>query len=100
YSLFSGNRLSAPAASKGGFDLVAQGLSGLMRITGEPGGPPIKVGSPVTDTHAAILGALGIVSAYVHLQKSGEGQRVDTSLLEAGVMQTFWQSAIFLGSGR
>jgi len=100
YCALSGYGLTGPDASKGGFDLVAQGLSGLMRITGEPGGPPIKVGSPVTDINAGILGALGIVSAYVHLQKSGEGQRVDTSLLEAGVMQTFWQSAIFLGSGR
>jgi crotonobetainyl-CoA:carnitine CoA-transferase CaiB-like acyl-CoA transferase len=100
YCALSGYGLTGPDASKGGFDLVAQGLSGLMRITGDPGGPPIKVGSPVTDINAGILGALGIVSAYVHLLRTGEGQRVDTSLLEAGVMQTFWQSAIFIGSGR
>jgi len=100
YCALSGYGLTGPDASKGGFDLVAQGLSGLMRITGEPGGAPIKVGSPVTDINAGILGALGIVSAYVHLLRSGEGQLIDTSLLEAGVMQTFWQSAIFLGSGR
>lgn len=100
YCALSGYGLTGPDASKGGFDLVAQGLSGLMRITGDPGGPPIKVGSPVTDINAGILGALGIVSAYVHMLRTGEGQLVDTSLLEAGVMQTFWQSAIFLGSGR
>ncbi|HEY2862541.1 MAG TPA: CoA transferase [Casimicrobiaceae bacterium] len=100
YCALSGYGLTGPDASKGGFDLVAQGLSGLMRITGEQGGAPIKVGSPVTDINAGILGALGIVSAYVHLLRSGEGQLIDTSLLEAGVMQTFWQSAIFLGSGR
>jgi crotonobetainyl-CoA:carnitine CoA-transferase CaiB-like acyl-CoA transferase len=100
YCALSGHGLTGPDATKGGFDLVAQGLSGLMRITGDPGGPPTKVGSPVTDINAGILGALGIVSAYVHLLKSGEGQLVDTSLLEAGVMQTFWQSAIFIGSGR
>ena len=99
YCALSGYGLTGPDATKGGFDLVAQGLSGLMRITGEPGGPPTKVGSPVTDINAGILGALGIVSAYVHLLRTGEGQLVDTSLLEAGVMQTFWQSAIFLGSG-
>ncbi|HKW79920.1 MAG TPA: CoA transferase [Casimicrobiaceae bacterium] len=99
YCALSGYGLTGPDAAKGGFDLVAQGLSGLMRITGEPGGPPTKVGSPVTDINAGILGALGIVSAYVHLLRTGEGQLVDTSLLEAGVMQTFWQSAIFLGSG-
>ncbi|MEP6943117.1 MAG: CoA transferase [Betaproteobacteria bacterium] len=100
YCAVSGYGLTGPDADKGGFDLVAQGISGLMRITGEPGGAPTKVGSPVTDINAGILGALGIVSAYVHRLRTGEGQLVDTSLLEAGVMQTFWQSAIFLGSGR
>jgi crotonobetainyl-CoA:carnitine CoA-transferase CaiB-like acyl-CoA transferase len=96
----SGYGRTGPEADKGGFDLVAQGMSGLMRITGQPGGPPTKVGSPVTDINAGILAALGIVAAYVHRLRSGRGQRVDTSLLEAGVMQTFWQSAIFLGSGK
>jgi crotonobetainyl-CoA:carnitine CoA-transferase CaiB-like acyl-CoA transferase len=100
YCAISGYGRTGPDACKGGFDLVAQGLSGLMRITGEPGGPPTKVGSPVTDINAGILAALGIVAAYVHRLRTGEGQLVDTSLLEAGVMQTFWQSAIFLGSGR
>jgi crotonobetainyl-CoA:carnitine CoA-transferase CaiB-like acyl-CoA transferase len=95
----SGYGRTGPDAGKGGFDLVAQGLSGLMRITGEPGGPPTKVGSPVTDINAGILAALGIVTAYIHRLRTGEGQLVDTSLLEAGVMQTFWQSAIYLGSG-
>jgi crotonobetainyl-CoA:carnitine CoA-transferase CaiB-like acyl-CoA transferase len=100
YCVVSGYGLTGPDADKGGFDLVAQGLSGLMRITGEPGGAPTKVGSPVTDINAGILAALGIVSAYVHRLRTGEGQVVDTSLLEAGVMQTFWQTAILLGSGR
>src|SRR5438132_4877948 len=100
YCAISGYGRTGPDADKGGFDLVAQGLSGLMRITGEPSGPPTKVGSPVTDINAGILAALGIVSAYVHRLRTGQGQLVDTSLLEAGVMQTFWQSAIFLGSGR
>ncbi|MEO8738773.1 MAG: CoA transferase [Casimicrobiaceae bacterium] len=100
YCIVSGYGLTGPDAGKGGFDLVAQGLSGLMRITGEPGGAPTKVGSPVTDINAGILAALGIVAAYVHRLRTGEGQIVDTSLLEAGVMQTFWQSAILMGSGK
>ncbi len=100
YCAISGYGRTGPDADKGGFDLVAQGLSGLMRITGEPGGAPTKVGSPVTDINAGILAALGIVAAYVHRLRTGQGQLVDTSLLEAGVMQTFWQSAIFLGSGK
>jgi crotonobetainyl-CoA:carnitine CoA-transferase CaiB-like acyl-CoA transferase len=100
YCTVSGYGRTGPEADKGGFDLVAQGMSGLMRITGQPGGPPTKVGSPVTDINAGILAALGIVVAYVHRLRTGQGQLVDTSLLEAGVMQTFWQSAIFLGSGK
>jgi crotonobetainyl-CoA:carnitine CoA-transferase CaiB-like acyl-CoA transferase len=99
YCAISGYGRSGPAADKGGFDLIAQGISGLMRITGEPGGAPTKVGSPVTDINAGMLAALGIVSAYVHRLRTGEGQMVDTSLLEAGVMQTYWQTAILEGGG-
>ena len=99
YCAISGYGRTGPWADKGGFDLVAQGMSGLMRITGEPGGQPAKVGSPVTDINAGMLAALGVAGAYVHRLRTGEGQFVDTSLFEAGIMQTFWQSAIFLGSG-
>ncbi len=99
YCSISGWGRSGPAADKGGFDLVAQGASGLMSITGEPGRPPVKVGSPVTDINAGILGALGIVAAYVHRLKTGRGQFVDTSLLEAGIHQTAWQAAIYFATG-
>ena len=61
YCSISGYGRTGPAADKGGFDLIAQGVSGLMSITGEPGGAPVKVGSPVTDMNAGILAALGIV---------------------------------------
>jgi crotonobetainyl-CoA:carnitine CoA-transferase CaiB-like acyl-CoA transferase len=71
-----------------------------MSITGEPGRAPVKVGSPVTDMNAGLLAALGIVSAYVHRLKTGQGQFVDTSLMEAGIHQTAWQAAIFFATGR
>ncbi len=100
YCSISGYGRTGPAADKGGFDLIAQGYAGLMSITGEPDGPPVKVGSPVTDMNAGLLAALGIVSAYVHRLKTGQGQFVDTSLLEAGIHQTAWQAAIFFASGR
>jgi crotonobetainyl-CoA:carnitine CoA-transferase CaiB-like acyl-CoA transferase len=100
YCSISGYGRSGPYADKGGFDLIAQGMSGLMAITGEPGGAPVKAGSPICDINAGILGALGIVSAYVHRLKTGEGQLVDTSLFEAGIQQTYWQSAIFFATGR
>ena len=99
YCSISGYGRTGPAADKGGFDLIAQGASGLMSITGHPGGEPVKVGSPVTDMNAGILGSLGIVSAYVHRLKTGQGQFVDTSLLEAGIHQTAWQAAIFFATG-
>jgi crotonobetainyl-CoA:carnitine CoA-transferase CaiB-like acyl-CoA transferase len=75
-------------------------MSGLMSFTGEgPGRPPCKVGAPVTDITAGILAALGVLSAYVHKLKTGEGQIVDTSLFEAGIVHTYWQSAIALATG-
>ncbi len=100
YCAISGFGRSGPYAERGGFDLIAQGMSGLMSFTGEgPGRPPCKVGAPVTDITAGILAALGCVSAYVHKLKTGEGQVVDTSLFEAGIVHTYWQSAIALATG-
>ena len=96
----SGFGRTGPYAERGGFDLIAQGMSGLMSVTGEgPGRPPAKMGAPVTDITAGILAAMGVVSAYVHRLKTGQGQRVDTSLFEAGIVNTYWQSAICLATG-
>ena len=95
----SGFGRSGPYADRAGFDLIAQGMSGLMSITGEgEGRPPVKVGAPVTDITAGILGALGVVAALNERQRTGRGQRVDTSLFEAGIVHTYWQSAIALGN--
>jgi crotonobetainyl-CoA:carnitine CoA-transferase CaiB-like acyl-CoA transferase len=99
YCAISGFGRTGPLADKGGFDLVAQGMSGLMSITGEPGQEPIKCGSPVTDIGAGMLAAVGILAACVRRLGTGEGQMVDTSLFEAGVMQTYWHSAIALATG-
>jgi len=100
YCSISGYGRTGPYADKGGFDLVAQGMSGLMAITGEPARPPVKSGNPICDINGGILAALGIVSAYVHRLKSGEGQLVDTSLFEAGIQQTYWQAAIYFATGQ
>jgi crotonobetainyl-CoA:carnitine CoA-transferase CaiB-like acyl-CoA transferase len=100
YCEVSGFGRTGPLADQGGFDLVAQGMSGLMSITGEgPGRPPVKVGAPVTDITAGLLAAMGIAAAYAHKLKTGQGQRVDTSLFEAGIIQTYWQSAIAFATG-
>lgn len=100
YCALSGFGRSGPYADRGGFDLIAQGMSGLMSITGEgPGRPPVKVGAPVTDITAGILGAMGILAAYTNRLKTGQGQVVDTSLFEAGIVHTYWQSAIAFATG-
>jgi crotonobetainyl-CoA:carnitine CoA-transferase CaiB-like acyl-CoA transferase len=99
YCSISGYGRTGPYADKGGYDLIAQGMSGLMSITGEPGRAPAKSGAPVCDINAGVLAALGIVAAYIHRLKTGAGQLVDTSLFEAGIQQTYWQSAIYFASG-
>jgi len=96
----SGYGRSGPYSNKGGFDLIAQGMSGLMSITGESKGkPPMKVGAPVTDITAGILAATGVLAALVARATTGVGQRVDTSLYEAGIVHTYWQSAIASATG-
>jgi crotonobetainyl-CoA:carnitine CoA-transferase CaiB-like acyl-CoA transferase len=100
YCSVSGFGRTGPYADRGGFDLIAQGMSGLMSITGEgPGRPPVKVGAPVTDITAGILAAMGVLAAYTNRLKTGRGQIVDTSLFEAGIVHTYWQSAICLATG-
>jgi len=100
YCAISGFGRTGPYADRGGFDLIAQGMSGLMSITGEgPGRPPVKFGAPVTDITAGILGAMGVLAALHARTQTGKGQFVDTSLFEAGITHTFWQSAIALATG-
>ena len=99
YCAVSGYGRTGPDADKGGFDLIAQGFAGLMSITGEPGGPPIKTGNSVADINAGILAAVGILAAYAHKLKTGQGQVVDTSLMEAALQQTYWHAAIYFATG-
>ncbi|MEM8972675.1 MAG: CoA transferase [Pseudomonadota bacterium] len=100
YCSVSGFGRTGPFSTQGGFDLVAQGMSGLMSVTGEaPGRPPVKVGPPVTDITAGILAAMGVAAAYANKLQTGKGQKVDTSLFEAGITHTYWQSNIAFASG-
>jgi crotonobetainyl-CoA:carnitine CoA-transferase CaiB-like acyl-CoA transferase len=100
YCSLSGFGRTGPYADRGGYDLVAQGMSGLMSLTGEgPDCPPMKVGTPVTDITAGILACVGVLAALHSRASSGQGQMVDTSLFEAGIIQTYWQSAICFATG-
>ena len=99
YCSISGHGGTGPYKDRGGFDLIAQGMSGLMSITGVPDGVPVKVGVPITDISAGILAANGVLCAYIHAQKTGQGQLVDTSLLEAGIAYTIWESSGYFADG-
>ena len=100
YCSLSGFGRTGPYADRAGFDLVAQGMSGLMSVTGEgPGRPPMKCGPPVTDITAGILAAMGVLAAYSNRLRTGKGQAIDTSLFEAGITHTYWQSAIAMATG-
>src|SRR4026209_617361 len=82
YAAISGYGQTGPSASKGGFDLVAQGGSGLVSVTREPGRPPGKTGVPLTDLGAALFALSGILAALIYRSRSGRGQYIDTSLVE------------------
>ena len=99
YASISGYGQTGPDRNKGGFDLVAQGVSGIMSVTGEPDGAPVKSGIPLTDLGAGMFATIGILAALEHRHKTGQGQQVDTSLLDAGVGLSVWESTQYF-SGR
>ncbi|MFT0545958.1 CaiB/BaiF CoA transferase family protein [Allopusillimonas ginsengisoli] len=99
YCAVSGYGRDGPYADKAGFDLIAQGFAGLMSITGEPGRPPVKTGNSIADINAGLLAASGIMAAYIHKLKTGQGQIVDTSLMEAAIQQTYWHAASYFATG-
>jgi crotonobetainyl-CoA:carnitine CoA-transferase CaiB-like acyl-CoA transferase len=99
YCSISGFGQTGPYRERRGFDLVAQAMSGLMSITGEADQPPVKVGVPIADLNAGIYACYAILAAYIHRLKTGEGQRIDTSLLEGGLAYTFWESSIYFATG-
>src|SRR5476649_563952 len=85
YAPISGYGQTGPQRGKGGFDLIAQGVSGIMSVTGEPGGRPVKAGVPVTDLGAGLFALVGILAALESRHRTGVGQLIDTSLVDAGV---------------
>jgi crotonobetainyl-CoA:carnitine CoA-transferase CaiB-like acyl-CoA transferase len=100
YCAISGFGRTGPYAQRGGFDLVAQGMAGLLSITGEgPGRAPVKCGPPITDITAGMLAAMGVAAAYADRLRTGKGRMVDTSLFEAGIAHTYWHSAVCFATG-
>lgn len=99
YCSISGYGQTGPYKHKGGFDIMAQGLSGLMDMTGEKGGKPVKVGIAIHDIAAAQTAIQSILTAYIHRLKTEEGQYIDISLVDSGLAWTVWEAAAYFGKG-
>jgi crotonobetainyl-CoA:carnitine CoA-transferase CaiB-like acyl-CoA transferase len=100
YASVSGFGQDGPYAQRPGYDLIAQAMGGLMSVTGEPDRPPVKCGLPVTDLGAGMLCAYGILAALFHRQRTGEGQYLETSLYDAAVAMSVWESTEYWSTGR
>lgn len=100
YASISGFGQTGPYASRPGYDLIAQAMSGVMSVTGEPGSEPVKCGVPIADLSAGLFCTVGILSAYIARQSTGVGQHVDTSLFESALALSIWETAELWGAGR
>src|SRR6187397_1589766 len=96
YASISGFGQDGPYANRPGFDQIAQGMGGLMSITGLPGQGPVRVGIPVADLTAGLFAAMGIMVALLERETSGKGQAIDTSLLQAQIFMLDFQAARWL----
>ena len=99
YCSISGFGRTGPYAERAGFDLVAQGMSGVMSFTGIPGSPPVKVGVPMADLNAGLYASYGILTAYINRLKTGAGQYLEVSILEAALAYTVWESSSYWATG-
>src|SRR5262249_43430466 len=99
YAQLSGFAAHRPDGDKGGFDLTAEGMGGLMHGTGEPDGPPTSVGQPICDLGTGMWGVQGILAALYERERTARGQKVECSLLETAVGFSGWTSAAWLADG-
>lgn len=99
YASISGFGQTGPYSQRPGYDLIAQGMAGAISITGTPGGEPAKCGIPVGDLGAALFCVYGILSAYIHRQSTGVGQYLETSLYEAVLAMSVWESVEYWATG-
>lgn len=100
YASISGFGQTGPYASRPGYDLIAQAMSGVMSVTGEPDGDPVKCGVPIADLGAALFAVVGILSAYVAREGTGVGQHVDVSLFESALALSVWETVELWTTGR
>ena len=99
YASLSGFGQTGPYRDRGGYDTIAQGMSGIMSATGNPGAPPAKAGVPMIDIGTGLFTAYGILSAYIHRQRTGEGQYLDMALLDCAIAFSIWEAAAVFSGG-
>ena len=99
YCSISGFGQTGPYRERPGFDIMAQGMVGFLRMTGEPGGRPAKVGIAVNDIAAGATAIYSIMAAQMHRTATGEGQYMDISLVDAGLAWAVWESGAYFGAG-
>ncbi|MBI2755111.1 MAG: CoA transferase [Chloroflexi bacterium] len=99
YSAATGFGQTGPYSQRAALDLIVQGMSGLMSITGEPGRPPVKIGVPIADLTAALFGAYAILAALRARDQMGEGQSIDVSLFESAIALEVWETSGYFASG-
>ncbi|MEW2624101.1 CoA transferase [Streptomyces sp. NPDC048106] len=95
----SGFGQTGPDRERAGLDIIAQGASGLMSMTGHPGEPPVKMGIAANDIAAGSLAVQAVLAAHIHRLRTGEGQHIDISLVDAGLSWTIWEAGAYFGSG-
>jgi formyl-CoA transferase len=100
YASISGFGQNGPWADRPGFDLMAQAMSGVMSVTGYPGGPPVKCGVPVADIGCALFAVYAILAAYIGRQSSGQGQHIDAALFDAAMAFSVWDICDYWGTGK
>ncbi|PSK91835.1 crotonobetainyl-CoA:carnitine CoA-transferase CaiB-like acyl-CoA transferase [Murinocardiopsis flavida] len=99
YCSISGYGQTGPYRDRPGFDIMAQGSAGFMRMTGHPGGRPAKVGIAINDIAAGATAIYSILAAELARRTTGEGQYIDISLVDAGLAWTVWESGAYFGNG-
>jgi formyl-CoA transferase len=99
YTSISGFGQTGPWADRPGFDLMAQAMSGVMSVTGYPGGPPVKAGVPVADIGCALFAIYATLSAYIGAKQTGQGQYIDAALFDAAMAFSVWDICDYWGTG-
>ncbi|MGH3096912.1 MAG: CaiB/BaiF CoA transferase family protein [Streptosporangiales bacterium] len=99
YCSISGFGQTGPYRDRPGFDIMAQGVAGFLRMTGTPDGEPTKVGIAINDIAAGATAIYSILAAHLVRQRTGEGQQIDISLVDAGLAWTVWESGAYFGGG-